>query len=130
MCPPGTPVWDAALGICTICPKDQTWNADRKLCIASGSNISQVTTTSCEYNYQWDNSQGKCIRCLEYQKYNPTTKTCVNFCSQGQVYDSNYDICSSTISRCPVGLLFDAQRLVCYCAEGVNYRYNDETLKC
>lgn len=56
MCPPSTPVWDAALGICTICPKDQKWNLDRKLCIASDSNTSQVNTTSCEYNYQWDNS--------------------------------------------------------------------------
>ena len=40
MCPPSTPVWDAALGICTTCPKGQTWNINKKLC---GSDMPTTT---------------------------------------------------------------------------------------
>lgn len=83
MCPPQTPVWDSSLNICTACPRGQVWNSDKKACVVSDGTIIPLTNSSCEYNYQWDNNLGRCIKCLEYQKYDNISKTCINFCKQG-----------------------------------------------
>lgn len=72
----------------------------------------------------------QCIKCLPYQKYNTQTKRCDNFCHTDQVYNSNYDICSGTVSKCPLGLLFNQQKLRCECSQGANYKYDSNNFTC
>jgi hypothetical protein len=88
---------------------------------ACGVAVPQNTT--CSYNYQWSYVTNSCQKCQIYQKYNNSTNQCDNFCQIGEVYNSNLDICSGTISNCPVGLVFDVNQLLCYCGEGPNYKY-------
>lgn len=86
--------------------------------------------TTCQFNYQWNSSLVKCVKCQAYQKFNATTRVCDSFCKPGEVYDWNYDTCSGTISKCPLGLVFNQNRLRCECSEGASYRYVDENNAC
>lgn len=127
-CPPSTPVWDATRGACVGCNPGYQWNANSKTCVvcanpADCGAVIQVQNQTCPWNYQWSTSQSRCIRCEVYQKYNNITKMCDNFCRPGEVYDSNLENCHGTISRCPIGLIFDQAQLRCECPQGLNYKY-------
>lgn len=122
VCPPQTPLWDTRQGICVSCPAGQQWDSNIKACVncpdptKCNQASTPVSSTNCDFNFEWSSSEGKCVRCLSYQKYNSQTKRCDNFCKQGEIYNSNYDSCSTTVSKCPVGQVFNESKLRCECA--------------
>ena len=132
-CPPSAPMWDTNKGACVTCQAGYTYNVGNKSCIpcADPANCGLVIVNkTCAYNYQWSNTTNSCQKCQLYQKYNNVTKICDNFCKPGEVYDSTFDICSGTVSNCPIGLVFDTNKMLCVCPQGANFKYNPDTDTC
>jgi hypothetical protein len=70
------------------------------------------------------------VKCLPHQRFNNQSKKCEAFCRPGETFNSNLEVCSGTVSRCPIGLIFDQGELRCECPQGVNFKYDDNTREC